>query len=152
MAGQAFIDEVDRKILRELARNSKLSIRELARRVGVPHTTVHERVRRLEREGIIQGYTARIDYKRLGYMVTALILANVIGRHIVEVEEWLSRHQNVVAVYDITGEYDIAIMASFKDIDELDSFVKEVLKNPWIKQTRTSIVFRKVKEWPHLPL
>lgn len=147
-----FIDELDRKILSELARNSRLSIRELARRVGVPHTTVHERVRRLEREGVIEGYTARINYKRLGYMVTALILVNVIGRHIVEVEKWFSRQPNVMAVYDITGEYDIAIVASFRDIDELDAFVKEVLKNPWIKQTRTSIIFRKVKEWYHLPL
>jgi Lrp/AsnC family transcriptional regulator for asnA, asnC and gidA len=147
-----YIDDLDKEILKMFAKNSRLSIRELARRLGVPHTTVRERVRRLEKDGIIQGYTVRIDYKRLGYMVTALILANVIGRRIVDVEEWLSSQPNVLAVYDITGEYDIALLASFRDIDELDSFVKEVLKNPWIKQTRTSIVFRKVKEWPHLPL
>lgn len=152
MSEQVFIDEVDRRILRELIRNSRLSIREIARRVGVPHTTVRERVRRLEREGVIQGYTVRVNYKRLGYMVTALVLANVIGRRIVEVEEWLSTHENVMAVYDITGEYDIAMLASFRDIDELDTFIKEVLRNPWIKQTRTSIVFRKVKEWHHLPI
>ncbi len=132
--------------------DSRLSVREVARRVRAPHSTVYERIRKLEKSGIILGYTVRVDYKRLGYQITALILVNVDGRHILEVEEWLAKHPNVLAVYDITGEHDIAVIASFKTIDELDSFVKNVLRNPYVRQTRTSIVFRKVKEEIHLPV
>ncbi len=146
------VDDLDRRILRVLVEDSRLSVREIARRVGAPHSTVYERIRRLERNGIILGYTVRVDYKKLGYQITALILVNVDGQHILEVEEWLSKHPNVLAVYDITGEHDIAVIASFKTIDELDSFVKNVLRNPYVRQTRTSIVFRKVKDEIHLPI
>ncbi len=146
------VDDLDRRILRVLVEDSRLSVREIARRASAPHSTVYERIRRLERNGIILGYTVRIDYKKLGYQITALILVNVDGQHILEVEEWLSKHPNVLAVYDITGEHDIAVIASFKTIDELDSFVKNVLRNPYVRQTRTSIVFRKVKDEIHLPI
>ncbi len=146
------VDDLDSRILRVLVEDSRLSVREIARRASAPHSTVYERIRRLERNGIILGYTVRIDYKKLGYQITALILVNVDGQHILEVEEWLSKHPNVLAVYDITGEHDIAVIASFKTIDELDSFVKNVLRNPYVRQTRTSIVFRKVKDEIHLPI
>ena len=146
------VDDLDKRILRVLVEDSRLSVREIARRASAPHSTVYERIRRLERNGIILGYTVRIDYKKLGYQITALILVNVDGQHILEVEEWLSKHPNVLAVYDITGEHDIAVIASFKTIDELDSFVKNVLRNPYVRQTRTSIVFRKVKDEIHLPI
>ena len=146
------LDEMDRKILSAIREDSRMSIREIARRIGAPHSTVYERLKRLERNGVIESYTVRINYKKLGYQVTALILVNVDGRHIIDVEKQLARKPNVLAVYDITGEHDIAVIASFKSIDELDSFIKSVLKNPYVKQTRTSIVFRKVKEEIHLPL
>lgn len=146
------VDDIDRRILEVLREDARTSIREIARRINAPHSTVYERVKKLERKGVITGYTIRIDYKKLGYQVTALILVNVDGRHILEVEKELAQEPNVLAVYDITGEYDIALLASFKNIDELDSFVKKVLRNPHVKQTRTSIVFRKVKEEIHLPI
>lgn len=146
------LSELEKKIIKTLREDSRISIRELARKLNAPHSTVYEKLRRLEREGIIRSYTIIVDYKKLGYTVTALILVNVEGSMIVDVENWLAKEPNVLAVYDITGEYDIAIIASFKSIDELDAFIKKILKNPYIKQTRTSIVFRKVKEEIHLPL
>jgi len=146
------IDDVDKKILEILRTDARVSIREIARKIGSSHSTIYDRIRKLERRGIISGYTIRINYKKLGYQITALILVNVDGRHIIEVEKWLAQEPNVLAVYDITGEHDIAVIASFKTIDELDSFIKNVLRNPYVKQTRTSIVFRKVKEEIHLPL
>ncbi|MGC9122221.1 MAG: Lrp/AsnC family transcriptional regulator, partial [Thermogladius sp.] len=84
--------------------------------------------------------------------VKALILLNVDGKHILDVESDVSRHQNVEAVYDITGEFDVAVIASFKSISELDEFVKWLLKHPYIKQSRTSIIFRVAKEEKRLPL
>ncbi len=146
------IDHVDKNILKTLRANSRTSFRELARKLGIPPSTMHDRVKRLEKQGVITSYTIGINYRLIGYQVKALILVNVIGEHIIEVEKEIAKNPNVQAVYDITGEYDIAVLVSFKTIEELDHFVKKLLKNPYIKQTRTSIVFRTIKENLHLPI
>jgi Lrp/AsnC family transcriptional regulator for asnA, asnC and gidA len=101
---------------------------------------------------LIKAYTILLDYRRLGYDVYALTLLQVDGAHIVEVEEALSREPNVKAVYDITGEYDIAVISVFKSVSELDSFIKKTLKNPYIKRSVTSIILRIVKDTPHIEI
>lgn len=146
------IDEVDKAILRELRSYSRIRIRELARKLRMAPSTVYERIKRLERLGVIKDYTININYRILGYQIKALILMVVDGAHIIEIEEEISRHPNVIAVYDITGEYDIAVIAVFKTIEELDAFVKSLLRHPHIKHTITSVVFRTIKEKYTLPI
>ncbi|WP_434731025.1 Lrp/AsnC family transcriptional regulator [Thermogladius sp. KZ2Tp1] len=146
------LDEVDKKILEILREDSKRRLKDIAYELAKPVSTVHERVARLVRAGVIRRFTVEVDYSKLGYTVKALILLNVDGKHILDVESDISRHQNVEAVYDITGEFDVAVIASFKSISELDEFVKWLLKHPYIKQSRTSIIFRVAKEEKRLPL
>ncbi len=143
---------MDKVLLNELMRDSRRSIRELARKLGIPASTLHDRVKKLVKRGIIRGFTVVLDEAKLGYTVKALILVNVDGKHILEVEREIARHPNVQIVLDITGEFDVAILVVFKSISELDNFVKELLKNPYIKQTRTSIAFRVVKQTHNIPL
>ncbi|ADV64486.1 Lrp/AsnC family transcriptional regulator [Desulfurococcus mucosus] len=146
------MDELDREVLKALQEDSRQSLRSIAERLGRPVSTVHERVRRLIDKGVLKGFTVLVDYGRLGYTVKALILMNVDGKHIIDVERHVSQHPNVLVVYDITGEFDVAVIAVFKEIRELDEFIKWILQNPYVKQTRTSIVFRTIKESIHLPL
>lgn len=146
------LDELDKRILRVLISESRTSIRRLARVLGEPVSTIYDRVKRLEKSGVIEKYTIKVNAKKIGYQVKALILINVDGKHIEEVEEEISKHPNILTVLDITGEFDIAVIASFRNIDELDQFIKKLLKNPHIKQTRTSIAFRTVKEEINPPL
>ncbi|MEZ0393746.1 MAG: Lrp/AsnC family transcriptional regulator [Desulfurococcaceae archaeon] len=146
------LDGLDRMILNSLREDSRRSVKSLAEELRRPVSTVYERIKRLERRGVIRRYTVDIDYSALGYTVKALILVNVDGKHIIDLEEELAAHPNVLAVYDITGEFDVALIAAFKSIAELDAFVKSLLKSPYVKQTRTSIVFRATKEDHHLPL
>jgi len=146
------IDQLDKIILNELMKDSRKSIRMLARKLGIPASTLHDRVKKLVKRGIIRGFTVLLDEAKLGYTVKALILINVDGKHILEVEEQIAENPNVQLVLDITGEFDIAILAVFKSIGELDNFVKKLLKNPYIKQTRTSIAFRVVKQTHNIPL
>ena len=145
------IDELDIKILRELARDGRIGIRELARKLGKPPSTILNRIRRLERLGVIRGYTALINHRVLGFQVVALIMLSVEGAYLEEVEKVVAAEPNVKAVYDITGEFDVAIIAMFKTIEELDRFIKSLLKNPRVKRSVTSIAFRVVKEEPHVP-
>ena len=146
------LDDLDKTLLRELIRNRRRSLREIARKLRIPPSTLYERIRRLEEKGVIKAYTVLLNERVLGYDIKALILINVDGKHILEVEEEIAKNPNVQIVLDITGEFDIAVIATFKSIDELDSFVKNLLKNPHIKQTRTSIAFRTIKNQLNPPI
>jgi DNA-binding Lrp family transcriptional regulator len=140
------LDELDVLILERLLKDSRKSLRSIAREIGTPTSTVHERVRRMVKMGIIKKFTAELDTKVLGMDVTALILVSVEGAYITEVEKALSAFEQVIAVYDITGEFDVAVIAKFRSIDELNNFIKAVLKMPHVKRTVTSIAFNVVKE------
>ncbi|MCD6084072.1 MAG: Lrp/AsnC family transcriptional regulator [Desulfurococcales archaeon] len=144
------LDDIDMMILRRLAVYGKEGIRELARNLGKSPSTIAFRIKRLEREGVIRGYTTVIDYRKLGYQINAITLLQVDGAYIEELEEILTKEPNVKAVYDVTGEYDIAIITSFREIEDLDRFIKRIIKIPHVKRSMTSIIFRVVKETPHV--
>jgi len=146
------LDPADKIILRELLSDSRKPIRRISRKIGIPSSTIYDRIKKLEKNGIILKYTAVLDEKKLGYTVKALILINVDGKKIREVEEEIARNPNVQVVLDITGEFDIAVIAVFRSIEELDRFVKSLLKMPAIRQTRTSIAFRTIKQEFNPPL
>ncbi|MEM0020674.1 MAG: Lrp/AsnC family transcriptional regulator [Fervidicoccaceae archaeon] len=147
------LEEVDLKILEALARNARGSLKEISEVVGIPISTAFSRIRRLEQLGIIRGYTLDLDHEKLGYKITAIIHFSVEGPYLEEIEKQLSSKQNVIFLYDITGEFDILAVARFRSIEELDKFVKDTLRNPHVKKTTTSIALRVVKEMhPHVPL
>ncbi len=146
------LDPADKIILRELLLDSRKSIRRISRKIGIPSSTIYDRIKKLEKNRVIRKYTIVLDEKKLGYTVKALILINVDGKKIREVEEEIARNPNVQVVLDITGEFDIAVIAVFRSIEELDKFVKSLLKMPAIRQTRTSIAFRTIKQEFNPPL
>ncbi|MCQ4335498.1 MAG: Lrp/AsnC family transcriptional regulator [Sulfolobaceae archaeon] len=144
------LDLVDKKLLNELMRNARTSLRRLAEEMRVAPATLHNRIAKLERLGLIKGFTVLVDFQKLGYNLTAVIMIKVNGKYIVEVEKELAKFNNVMAVYDVVGEYDIIVIAKFRQIEELNDFLKELLKNPKIDRTHTNIVLNIVKEDPRL--
>jgi Lrp/AsnC family transcriptional regulator for asnA, asnC and gidA len=151
-AGDRGVDELDYSLIRLLTINARQSIRELARELNLAASTVHARLTRLVKNGIIRRFTILPNYNALGYTVTVLILLQVEGGKIVEVGEYLAKFPNVVAVYDITGDYDLAVIAKFRSVEELDKFIKTVNKMPEVKRTVTSLALRSIKEDPAAPL
>ena len=140
------LDALDLEILRILMKNCRKSAREIARELGKSPTIIAKKVRKLEELGVVKSCKAVVDVKKLGFGIMALIMLNVEGAHIEEVERVLAKEPNVRGVYDITGEFDVAILALFRDVDELDRFVKRMLKNPFIKRSVTSVIFKAVKD------
>ncbi|MCS7111755.1 MAG: Lrp/AsnC family transcriptional regulator [Sulfolobales archaeon] len=140
------LDELDKQILNLVIERCDRSIRELSKILDKSPTLVSKRLQRLKNFGIITKCEAVLDYKTMGYSILALILLKVDGAHIEDVEKTLSYEPNVRAVYDITGEFDVALIALFKNVDELDRFVKKILRNPYIKSSTTSVVFKAVKD------
>ncbi len=138
------IDEIDLKILSLLKENSRIKISEIAKRLGIPVSTVYTRIKKLEQQGIIRKYTIDLDYKKLGFKVTAIILIKYDSSSKVSQRELLKeimKFNNVEKGYIITGEWDLLIIAKFKDIEELSRFILEKLRNiEGVKETYTSIV------------
>jgi Lrp/AsnC family transcriptional regulator for asnA, asnC and gidA len=140
------LDDIDLKIITSLQEDSRLSFNKIAHKLGVSVGTAYNRVKNLEEMGVVKGYTAILDPAKLGYELTAIILIQAAGTHLAEVENEIAKANSVVAVYDITGDYDAAIITKFKDRSSLNDFVKNLLAKPHIKRTVTNVALNVIKE------
>ncbi len=140
------IDEVDRRILSELLRDCRRSYRAIARRAAVSVGTVLSRIRRMERTGVIKGYTVILDHERLDYQLTVIAEITVSKGKLLEMEQAIGRLPNTCAVYDVTGLTDAIVIAKFHTREELSKFTKSLLAMPFIDRTNTHVVLTTVKE------
>lgn len=140
------LDNIDRKLLRELLTNSKRSYRELARAIGVSAATVINHVQRLESGGVIRDYSVSLDHERLGYELTVVTEIIVSKGKLLETDAEIAKIPNVCAVYDITGETDAMVVAKFKSRSNLSDFTKKLLAMPYVERTNTHVVLTTVKE------
>jgi DNA-binding Lrp family transcriptional regulator len=140
------LDDVDLRIINLLQEDSRLSYNKIARKLGISVGTAYNRIKSLEERGVVKGYTVLVDMAKVGYNLTALILIQAEGKHLLDVENEIARMNNVVSVYDITGDFDIAVIARFKDRDSLNQFIKSLLSLPYVKRTVTNVVLNVVKE------
>ncbi len=140
------LDKTDEKILKNLMVDARRSARQMALKLGMSTVTVLSRIRKLEKEKIIQGYTAIVDHEKLGYSLTAIIEIVAKNDKIVDIEEEISKFENVCAVYDITGSTDTVIIAKFKERNDLSKFVKGLSSIPNVKNTITHVVLNTAKE------
>jgi DNA-binding Lrp family transcriptional regulator len=140
------IDDVDRKILSELLRDCRRSYRSLARRAGVSVGTVLSRIRKLEKAGVIRGYSALLDHEKLGYQLTVVAEITVLKGKLLEMEEAIGKLSNTCAVYDVTGLTDALVIAKFHTREELSKFTKSLLSMPFVDRTNTHVVLTTVKE------
>jgi len=140
------IDEVDRKILSELLRDCRRSYRSISRRAGVSVGTALARIRRLEKAGVIKGYSALLDHEKLGYQLTVVAEVTVSKGKLLEMEEAISKLPNTCAVYDVTGLTDALIVAKFRSREELSKFTKNLLSMPFVDRSNTHVVLTTIKE------
>jgi DNA-binding Lrp family transcriptional regulator len=140
------IDSVDMRILSLLQEDSRLSFNKMASKLGISVGTAFNHVKNLEKKGILKGYTVILDSAKLGYSLTAVILVQAEGGYLSDVEKEIAKTDDVVAVYDITGDYDAVAIAKFKDRASLSAFIKNLLASPHIKRTVTHIALNVIKE------
>ena len=140
------LDKTDERILKNLMVDARLSARQLALKLEMSTVTVLSRIKKLEKEKIIRGYAAIIDHEKLGYTLTAIIEIVAKNDKILDIEEEISKFENVCAVYDITGTTDTVIIAKFKERDELSKFVKSLARIPNVENTITHVVLNTAKE------
>ena len=140
------LDTLDKKILNNLTVDARQSARQLALKLGVSTVTILSRMKKLEKDKIILGYTVTIDHEKIGYSLTAIIEIMAKKDKIVDIEEEVSKFENVCGVYDITGTTDTIIIAKFKERSELSTFVKGLASIPNVENTITHVVLNTAKE------
>jgi DNA-binding Lrp family transcriptional regulator len=145
MKGKHEIDEVDKKILSQLVKNSNRSYRTLAKEIDMSPAALIEQVKYLEREGYITGYGARIDYVKLGFEFMAVVEISMSGKDLIAVEEKIAQFPGVAAVWDSTGEYDAIAILMCKSRSQLSSLVKKIIGVKGVEKTNTNMVLNVVK-------
>ncbi len=140
------LNNLDREIINVLLDHSRLSLRQIAKRVHVSVATVMHHLKRLEEAKTITGYSAQVDYDALGYEFNALIDVSVSKGKLLQVEQKIATHPSVYAVYDITGASDVTVLARFKTRKALDEFLKKIQTYDFVEDTQTHLILRVIKD------
>ena len=140
------ITDKEKRVLAEMCKNPRASYRQLAKKAGVAPATFIQRVRDLEKGGVITGYRAMVDPEKLGYNITAIIEVQAKRGGFFKSEEKIAKLPNVCAIYEVTGPFDFFIIARFKHREELSTFVRELLATDSIERTSTRVVVNSMKE------
>jgi Lrp/AsnC family transcriptional regulator for asnA, asnC and gidA len=134
------IDKTDIRILCELRENARMSNSEIAKKLSVTEATVRRRIKNLIEKGIIMRFSIHIDYRLIENTVKAYIHVKTVTDKLDKVVQHVTNHNRVVAVYRVTGEYDLLVVALFVGMTELQEFIDTFLKIDGIKETDTQIV------------
>jgi len=126
--------------------DGRLSARQLALKLGMSTVTILTRIKKMEKEKIILGYSALINHEKVGYSLTAIIEIIAKNDKIVSIEDEIAKFENVCGVYDITGSTDTIVIAKFKERDGLSKFVKDLAAIPNVENTITHVVLNTTKE------
>ncbi len=144
------MDAKDWKILNILRENSREFTKNLARKLNMPHSTVHERIKRLKNEGIIKKFTILPDYKKLGLDICAYVLISFepnSSRTQRAVAEDIAKLPEVYNIDIITGRWDIIVKIRTSDINSLEEVILEKIRNiEGVERTETLVVLQTIKE------
>lgn len=151
-AKHLFLDDIDRKILAYCMLNGRASYHDVAFALSMSPSTAMKRIKRLESNGVIKGYSAIIDHNKVGYDLTVITEITVSKGKLLEMEREIAKLPGVCAVYDVTGDIDGIIVAKFKSREELSKFTKGLLAMPFVERTNTHVVLTTVKEDFRLPV
>jgi len=119
----ALLDETNVRLIAELQADARMSLAELGRRVGLSSPAVSERIRRLELEGVIRGYRADVDPRRVGYGLGVHIRIRPAPRQLAEVAELARTTDEVVECHRVTGDDCFVMIAYVRDVEHLEELI-----------------------------
>lgn len=135
------IDDIDVRIISALQENARLSMRELGKQVHLSAPSVAERVKKLEDEGIITGYTIKIDHKKLGFNIDCIIEITMRNGIFNRFQTFIKNYPGVIFCYRVTGRSCYILMITAHSLDDIEKFVNDVTP---LAETLTNVVFSKV--------
>lgn len=139
-------EHLDARLINELLGDGRASLRSLAEDLDVSVTTVSNHLRDLEDQGVVLGYTPRIDYDEIGYDVTAVVQMKIEGSALPSFVSRLRDEPRMTSVYEVTGDYDVIAIGKYRDTDEMNDQIKSLLTDESVRESNTSVVLNSVLE------
>ena len=134
------MEEIDRAIAGALAADGRLSYTDLAERVGLSVSAVHQRVRRLEQRGVLRGYAARLDYEAIGLPLTAFVAIRPVDAAAPDdAPERLARLPEIESCYSVAGDDFYLLLVRVKSPGDLERLLHEIRVAANVS-TRTTVV------------
>jgi Lrp/AsnC family leucine-responsive transcriptional regulator len=146
------IDETDKKILHELTLDSSRNIDKLSKFLRIPRSTVHNRIKKLEKEGIIKGYKALVDYEKIGLGLTTFMMISLTEKAAIQdVLRKLANDPKIEEIHTVTGRSDILLKSRFKNPKEIATFTFNpeetgIRTSSGVARTETAVVLHTIKE------
>jgi Lrp/AsnC family leucine-responsive transcriptional regulator len=145
------IDDLNRLILEEYQKDASLTYRTLAKKIGVPASTVFSRIKQMKSSGVIKGIIPLVSAEAMDKGTTAWIKINLeIDTDCCDFAEEVAKQPSVMEVHEIAGEWDILIKVKVKDNLSLHDFTKVISKISGIKNMESIIAFKTVKDDPRI--
>lgn len=144
-------DSIDRQIINILIRNSRTSYADIAKAVGLKSPSIIDRIKKLETEGIITGYTTKVNYRKIGYDIMAFIGISIDNTdHIDEFEAHVqSFDSDILECHHVTGDYTMLMKVITQNTETLAKLIKRIRNIPGVNHTNTILVFSSIMEQIH---
>jgi Lrp/AsnC family leucine-responsive transcriptional regulator len=136
-SNDGLLDPTNLRLLEELQRDARTSLAELGRRVGLSSPAVGDRLRRLEQEGVITGYRAEVDPRKLGYSLGVQLRVRPTPRQLKGVADMAKQCAEVVECHRVTGDDCYVMTAHVRDVEHLEELIDRFAA---YGQTTTSIM------------
>jgi len=139
------LDKKDNLVIDVLKENSRLSVRKIAKKTGVRPSTVHERIKKLVKEGVIEKFTLKLNNKavRESFIVFMLVKGGTKDY----IDSSIINDKHIKEIFGVTGEYDLLLKLKFKDVEEFNDFLIKFRKEQkGVRQTFTMVSTANIKE------
>jgi Lrp/AsnC family transcriptional regulator, regulator for asnA, asnC and gidA len=146
------LDDLDKRILKSLQFNCRLSFAELGRELDVAEATIRFRVNRLVEDGVITRFAALVNPAKVGMKVSGAILLKIDPAHLEEACNKLVSFSETLYLFQSTGEYDVVSVIVARDMEHLNNLVKNTKMIPGVKDARVSVTTRFLKFDPSIML
>ncbi|AWR98861.1 AsnC family transcriptional regulator [Metallosphaera hakonensis JCM 8857 = DSM 7519] len=145
-----YLDNVDRKILNILQKDSRTPFSRLAKMLDLSESTIHMRVKRLVKEGVIKNFGIEIDLDRIGLNVLAFILIKAEPKKYEDILRKLEEMKEIYDIYDVTGEYYALLKVRVRSREDLAKVLDYIGKLEGVTSTYTMVALRTIKEKKNL--
>ena len=144
------IDKKDEIILTELKKNARNTTKNIGKKVNIPRITVHDRIQKMIKNGIIKSFDVKIDYNKIGLPTEVFIFVSFLPNAEIsqrELAKRISKFERIFEVHIISGEYDLLLKVRGKSLEEIGKIVIDKLRNTkGVGKTLTFACFETVKE------
>ncbi|MEK6973467.1 MAG: Lrp/AsnC family transcriptional regulator [archaeon] len=140
------LTSIDVRILNCLVENPDANYKDISKKLSISSQTVYNRLNSMKTEKILEGLIPKINLEKAGYLTKAIILFNTDLKEKSSLIKTLSNRHNIVSILEVSGPFNVALIACLKSTKELHSLVKELSENDMVSEVETHIVYNTFKD------